>query len=471
MLNVCRTITFLLVLLLGTCHFSRATGNNSCAEFALLVENTSNGNQPRGSELPLSQMFYFWGQLVFHDLAGTPALDGSVIYGNNDTTTDALRLFSKGKMKTTAGFNELPRICDPYIIPKKWDPDKGPDSVACAGDYRSSQTIGLLSLETMLIREHNYQCDRFVRANPSASDAYIFTVVQRYMIALIQKITLYEWLPIILGQNPPDYNPSTASRNGSIVLPETEFVLRPFLQYGAVTTRAAYDALALHAIAGISDGVCASVINSSYTPFGRLGWAEYDAQLNPADQCEDWRANGTETFSQAEHLEYFVDPSGASQLNAFTIDTDDTELLPGLLSEVHGPTDDDIMGPLAHEWFFRQFVLLTRDADPRWFELLTEVSVRDTLWNVVIRNCVRAPISDALGELEQSVLGAFQLTNFMNDEMASIINNNNNNVNQMARHTSVTEGGLIFAIVIIGIMTIVAVVFLYYFINLLILQL
>ena len=72
-------------------------------------------------------------------------LDGSMVYGSDQATADSLRL-PDGHMKTSAG-NNLPIV----------DTAQGP--AFAAGDVRAQENPDLTALQTLFVREHNYQVD------------------------------------------------------------------------------------------------------------------------------------------------------------------------------------------------------------------------------------------------------------------------------------------------------------------------
>src|SRR4029077_14264663 len=70
-------------------------------------------------------------------------LDASMVYGSTQAVADSLRL-PDGHMKTSPGGN-LPL---------------NPDGTMMAGDVRAQENPGLTALQTLFVREHNYQVDQ-----------------------------------------------------------------------------------------------------------------------------------------------------------------------------------------------------------------------------------------------------------------------------------------------------------------------
>jgi peroxidase len=110
-------------------------------------------------------------------------LDGSMVYGSDDATAASLRTFNGGRMLTSDG--DLLPIDDTGSF--------------LAGDIRANENIELTAMQTLFVREHNFQADRLAAANPDLSDEEIYQQARAIVIAEIQAITYTEWLPALLG--------------------------------------------------------------------------------------------------------------------------------------------------------------------------------------------------------------------------------------------------------------------------------
>jgi peroxidase len=183
----------------------------------------------------LSGMMYAWGQFVDHDLdlekggtttdisitvpandeflppgstipltrvaidpatgvAGHPAtaintitgwLDGSQVYGSDAATAASLRT-ADGHMKTSAGDN-LPI-----------DPQSG---MFMAGDVRAQENPDLTALQTLFVREHNYQVDQLHKEHPNWSGDKLYEMAKAITTAEMVNITYSEFLPHLLGED------------------------------------------------------------------------------------------------------------------------------------------------------------------------------------------------------------------------------------------------------------------------------
>ena len=67
------------------------------------------------------------------------------------------------------------------------------------GDERTNEQIGLTSMHTVWMREHNRVASHLVDLNKDWSDEKLYEESRRIVIAKIQHITYNEFLPLILG--------------------------------------------------------------------------------------------------------------------------------------------------------------------------------------------------------------------------------------------------------------------------------
>ena len=114
-----------------------------------------------------------------------------------------------GKLKTSPGnflpYNELGLPNFRF---------RGPDFFL-AGDERANENIGLTSLHTLFVREHNRLAEQIAGRDDSLSGEEIYQMARKIVGAQIQAIAYNEFLPVLLGPNalPPysHYNDSTPS--------------------------------------------------------------------------------------------------------------------------------------------------------------------------------------------------------------------------------------------------------------------
>lgn len=269
---------------------ARYTGPNARVVSNLLCSQDSSMPEPRG----LSDMAWQWGQFLDHDItlvetalpsepfpilippgdawfdpdavgslrlffyrseyfhvadfprqqinSITAWIDGSQVYGSDQETSDSLRSFSDGKLKTSDG-DLLPVDEEGFFL---------------AGDIRVNEQVGLTAMHTLFVREHNRIAGRLAHFHPDWSDEEIFQQARREVIGILQAITYNEFLPALLGRDAippyrgyrPDIDPSitnefatAAYRLGHSMLNENLLRLDPErneMDGGALPLRAAF---------------------------------------------------------------------------------------------------------------------------------------------------------------------------------------------------------------------------------------
>ena len=129
----------------------------------------------------------------------TSFLDGSQVYGSGEQLSKELRTNDgTGHLKTSTN-NLLPFNVDRF--PNQ--PSKS-DIFFLAGDVRANENVGLTSLQTVFMREHNFWADSIKAANPNLKDGDIFLRARAIVGAEIQLITYRDFLPLLLGPNALD---------------------------------------------------------------------------------------------------------------------------------------------------------------------------------------------------------------------------------------------------------------------------
>jgi hypothetical protein len=122
----------------------------------------------------------------------TMLLDGSPIYSDaiSPGRLILLRTGNFGTMSQSVG-GYLPIVNGSFL----------------AGDVNVNENPQLVSLVTLFVREHNFWCRQLKQINPTWTDDQLFWKARSYVLVEIQRITMEEWLPIVLGGylgiNPP----------------------------------------------------------------------------------------------------------------------------------------------------------------------------------------------------------------------------------------------------------------------------
>ncbi|MHC5113171.1 MAG: peroxidase family protein [Planctomycetota bacterium] len=124
----------------------------------------------------------------------TAFIDASNVYGSDPTRAAALRASDgTGTLLMSAGgllpwnFAGLPNLGGPS------------PNLFLAGDIRCNEQVGLTSMHTLFVREHNRIARQLRLEHPKMSGEEIYQEARARVGALIQVITFQEFLPLLLG--------------------------------------------------------------------------------------------------------------------------------------------------------------------------------------------------------------------------------------------------------------------------------
>ncbi|MEL6545879.1 MAG: peroxidase family protein [Myxococcota bacterium] len=161
----------------------------------------------------------------------TSWIDGSMIYGSDPCRAAALRRFDGGELRMGRA-DHLPRYGENLEGARSEEPLSGFDGCPdrfenenprrdpateffVAGDTRANENPVLLSLHTIFAREHNRRARRLSAIHPEWDDELLYNEARRWVGALVQAVTYYEYLPTLLGESPlpayEGYSPSQAA--------------------------------------------------------------------------------------------------------------------------------------------------------------------------------------------------------------------------------------------------------------------
>ena len=73
----------------------------------------------------------------------------------------------------------------------------GTNKCFLAGEYRTSENLGLVSLHTLFNREHNRIAKELAKIKPSWTDDELYFETRKIVIAEMQHLVYNEWLPIM----------------------------------------------------------------------------------------------------------------------------------------------------------------------------------------------------------------------------------------------------------------------------------
>jgi peroxidase len=407
----------------------------------------------------LSGMMYAWGQFIDHDLdlqkqgtttdisitvppddeflppgsiipltrvaidpatgvSGRPAtaintvtgwLDGSQIYGSDAATAASLRT-PDGHMKMSAGQN-LPIL----------DTDQGP--AFAAGDVRAQENPDLTALQTLFLREHNYQVDRLHEKHPDWGGDKLYETAKAITTAEMVNITYNEFLPHLLGKDAiasyHGYDPTVDARiteefagaafrfGHSIVSDEISAIsnlgaftseqtlAESFFEDPATFTATGADGLLRHLSGDLANLLDAHLVdglrNLLVDPPDGMDLAAiniqrgHDLGLGTLNQTRE--ALGLAPYTSFDQLS--SDPETAAAFEQAYGSIDAVDLWAGGLAEDHAP--GAIIGPTFAKIIGDQFTAL-RDGDRYYFEnqkfdgqTLNEIK-HTTLSDLILRN-------------------------------------------------------------------------------------
>lgn len=78
-----------------------------------------------------------------------------------------------------------------------------PERMFLLGDPRTNQNPAILAIGILMFRWHNTLAERVQLMHPDWSDEDVFQMSRRFVIATLQNIIMYEYLPTLLGDDDP----------------------------------------------------------------------------------------------------------------------------------------------------------------------------------------------------------------------------------------------------------------------------
>lgn len=332
----------------------------------------------------------------FNEITGW--IDGSQIYGSDEERATALR--------TNDGTGQL-RMSDGELLPFNTEglANAGGTSASLflAGDVRANEQIGLTTLHTLFVREHNRLASKIASRKPSLTGEQIYQRTRQKVIAILQAITYNEFLPALLGKKAlapyrgykPRLNASIMNEFSTAAFRLGHTLVSPTLlrldaenneiTAGHLPVRNAF--FAPHrlikeggiepVLRGLASQKCQELDVYIVTDlrnflFGSPGQGGFDlAALN----IQRGRDHGLPRYNDAresmglarmqDFTEVSADPEVQARLQSIYISVDDIDFWIGGLAENH------IKGSLTGELFFtvlkKQFEAL-RDGDRFWYQ-------------------------------------------------------------------------------------------------------
>ncbi|MCC2606380.1 peroxidase family protein [Planctobacterium marinum] len=348
----------------------------------------------------------------------TAWIDASNVYGSSAQRAEALRLSDgSGQLKTSEG-----RLL-PFNESGLANAGGTANTLFLAGDVRANEQVGLTTMHTLFVREHNRQARRIRRDQPDLSGEEIYQAARDIITAQMQVITYREFLPLLLGRNGiPAYRGYDATLNADIA---NEFSTAAYrlghsllspqilrldengeeIAAGHLSLREAFfrpDEIINEGLEpilrGLASQVCQTIDNYVIDDvrnflFGPPGAGGFDlVSLN----IQRGRDHGLASYNQARQDMGLVPVSDFSEISSDVLvqtalaaayeTVDDIDMWVGGLAEDH--YEDAMVGELFFYILQRQFVAL-RDGDRFWYQnSLSEDQIKrveDTRLSDIIR--------------------------------------------------------------------------------------
>ena len=357
----------------------------------------------------------------------TAWIDGSMVYGSDEATAASLRTFKDGTLK----------IGNDGLLPTD------ENGSFLAGDVRANENVALTSMQTLFVREHNYQAERIAREHPNWSDEQIYQQARAIVGAEIQAITFNEFLPALLGEDAlgkyrgydPSVDPSIANEFSTAAfrfghttinddvgffdnmgrdvrdeVPLAEAFFNPNL-----LKETGIDSILKYTASSTAQEIDLQVVDSLRNfLFGAPGQGGLDLASLNIQRGRDHGLADYNTVRQAYGLpavtafdQITSDPEVQQQLEELYGSVDNIDLWVGGLAEDHAP--GAAVGPLFQEIIADQFNRL-RSGDRFWYQnqfsgkQLKEIE-RTTLADILKRNTEITNLQKDVFQMDAEIRG------------------------------------------------------------------
>lgn len=316
----------------------------------------------------------------------TAFIDGSNVYGSDETTANNLRSHEGGQL---------------IMSESNLMPEDGSGQYM-AGDVRANENVGLTSMHTLWVREHNRIATELATQHPGWDDEKLYQEARSINVAQMQAITYNEFLPALLGEDAiPEYtgyksnvNPTISNEFAGAIyrlghtmlspnllrldesgqeIPEGKLALRDAFFQPQVIAETGIESLLRGFAAQTAQAVDPMIVDDVRNfLFGPPGAGGFDlAALN----IQRGRDHGLPGYNDAREalglsrIESFDDPiwrDGVGEKLAQVYDSpDDVDLWVAGLAEKE--TGNSLVGELSTTILTDQFTRL-RDGDQFWYE-------------------------------------------------------------------------------------------------------
>lgn len=141
----------------------------------------------------------------------TSWIDASFVYSTKEAWVNAMRTFHNGSLKMDGNAIFGMPALNKERVPLANHPAPhvlrmlNPETMFLLGDPRVNQNPALLALGIVFYRWHNLQAAKVQQQHPDWGDEDVFQAARRRVIATMQSIIMYEYLPSLLGEGVEPY--------------------------------------------------------------------------------------------------------------------------------------------------------------------------------------------------------------------------------------------------------------------------
>lgn len=317
----------------------------------------------------------------------TACTDASIVYGSNEAASNALRSFEGGMLRVDD--QRFPPLGCPDALHMANPKGKHPNELFCLGDVRGNENVLLTSFHVLFVRHHNTLAKELAEVYPDWDDEALFNKARALLIAMLQKISFYDYGSAILGGD--DWYSAYAGHQADVeVKVFAEFSQAVFrFPHAQISNTVRYVDPYLNEKYGLegfffepewvaNQGIGGFIMGMIMEPSNKVGLFQAEGmkaiQLFARD-CARGRDFGLVSYKEARESlfgetitsfeEITMNRETRMALMAMYSSVDEIDLFVGGVAE--DPVDGSSFGPLFRRLFADQLVRL-RDGDPYWYE-------------------------------------------------------------------------------------------------------
>ncbi|XP_022235000.1 dual oxidase-like, partial [Limulus polyphemus] len=139
----------------------------------------------------------------------TSWLDGCFVYSTSTAWVNSMRSFKNGTFRQSKDGNYPPKNAERAPLfnfpPPNYFGKVNPERLFLLGNPQTNQDPALLSFGILFFRWHNVLASRIQEEHPEWSDEDVFHRARQWVIATLQNVIMYEFLPALLGEDLAEY--------------------------------------------------------------------------------------------------------------------------------------------------------------------------------------------------------------------------------------------------------------------------